>query len=103
MLLSTGRMHFWHPGQTAPATAWEAEIDRLMNAQNGELDASRRLQLYHRVQDLVAQNLPFLALVSPHVLVGAHRDLQNLQPAVLAPHLLDGIEEIFWKNGSAQR
>jgi peptide/nickel transport system substrate-binding protein len=103
MLLSTGRMHFWHPGQTAPATAWEAEIDRLMNAQNVELDASMRLQLYHRVQDLVAQNLPFVALVSPHVLVGAHRELQNLQPAVLSPHLLDGIDEIFWKNGNAQR
>ncbi|MCU0513094.1 MAG: ABC transporter substrate-binding protein [Anaerolineae bacterium] len=103
MLLSTGAMHFWRPGQAAAAFPWEAEIDRLMQAQNSTMDPARRRELYGRVQQLVATELPFIALVSPHTLVGAHRELGNLQPAVLAPHLLDGLDVIFWKNGNGRR
>ena len=31
--LSSGGLHLWNPSQTHPATPWEAEIDRLFNAQ----------------------------------------------------------------------
>ncbi len=103
MLLSSGAMHFWHPGQAKPATAWEAEIDRLMQAQNGELNIEKRRNLYGEVQRIVSEQLPFIALVSPHVLTAAHEDLGNLQPSVLAPHLLDGMDQVFWKRGDGKR
>ena len=31
--LSSGSNHLWRLGQQKPATAWEAEIDRLMESQ----------------------------------------------------------------------
>jgi peptide/nickel transport system substrate-binding protein len=33
VLLSSGGSHLWNPSQAHPATAWEAEIDRLMEQQ----------------------------------------------------------------------
>ncbi len=103
MLLSGGTMHFWRPGQQQPATPWEAEIDELMQAQNTVMDPAKRRGIYGRVQQIVAEELPFIALVSPHVLVGANRELQNLQPSVLAPHILEGLEMVFWKRGDGRR
>src|SRR4029077_18685472 len=38
--LSSGVTHLWNPSQARPATAWEAEIDRLF----GEQMSWRRLQ-----------------------------------------------------------
>ena len=40
--LSSGPQHQWNPGQAAPETAWEAEIDKLMRAQAASLDPKRR-------------------------------------------------------------
>ncbi|MBK9170512.1 MAG: ABC transporter substrate-binding protein [Bryobacterales bacterium] len=103
MLLSTGRMHFWRPNQQNAATPWEAEIDRLMELQAAERDLRRRAAHYAEVQRIVAAELPFLALVSPHVLTGAHPDLGNVQPSVLAPYLLDGLDAVFWRRSGRTR
>lgn len=103
MLLSNGAMHFWRPNQSQPASSWEAQIDLLMQAQNTELTFEKRRQLYAQVQQIVVDQLPFLGLVSPHVLTGAHRDLGNVQPSVLSPHLLWNLDEIFWKRGDGRQ
>jgi peptide/nickel transport system substrate-binding protein len=96
MLLSNGRMHFWRPNQAQPATEWEAEIDRLMKRQISDGNEKRRKENYAQVQRIISRELPFLALVSPHVLIAAHRNLRNVQPSVLAPHLIDGLDEMYW-------
>ena len=36
--LSSSEEHQWNPKQPTPATAWEAEIDRLMRAQASAMD-----------------------------------------------------------------
>jgi peptide/nickel transport system substrate-binding protein len=95
--LSSGGTHLWSPEQTQPATPWEAEIDTLMRRQLATLDNGARKRMYDRVQEIVAQNLPFVFLVSPNVLVGAHKGLGNLRPAVLDPHALWNVEELFWR------
>ena len=95
--LSSGGTHLWSPEQTQPATPWEAEIDTLMRRQLATLGSGARKRQYDRVQELVAQNLPFIFLVSPNVLVGAHKGLGNLRPAVLDPHALWNVEELFWR------
>jgi peptide/nickel transport system substrate-binding protein len=95
--LSSGGTHLWSPEQKQPATPWEAEIDRLMRRQQVTLDAAERKKLYDRVQEIVAQNLPFIFLVSPNVLVGANKDLGNFQPAILDHHTLWNVEELFWR------
>lgn len=94
---SGGSNHLWHLGEARPSTPWEAEIDTLMQRQMTELDPARRKALYDRVQSLVAENLPFIYLVSPDALVGARRDLGNFRPAVLEHPTLWNVDELFWQ------
>lgn len=58
--LSSGSLHLWHPNQPQPATAWEAEIDDLYIRASQELDPARRIALYHRAQEVIAENIPLI-------------------------------------------
>jgi peptide/nickel transport system substrate-binding protein len=95
ILLSDGSHHFWRLSHGALAP-WETEIDRLMKTQLAERDVARRRSLYDRVQEIVMQQRPLIALVTPNVLVGAKASLGNLRPAVLDDHLLWNVEELYW-------
>jgi peptide/nickel transport system substrate-binding protein len=93
--MSNGDTHLWHPNQIKPATAWEAEMDRLMQQQLVTLDYARRKRLYDRVQEIVAEDLPVICLVSPNILVGAGDRVGNLRPAIMDPYTLWNIDELF--------
>ncbi len=95
--LSSGGLHLWNPEQKTPATPWEAEIDRLMRRQKEILKYSERKKLFDRVQELAAQNLPFIPLVSPHILTGAKKNLGNFRPAVMDHYVLWNVEELCWR------
>ena len=101
--LSSGPQHLWRVGAERPATEWEAEIDRLMRAQVGMLDRESRKRAYDRVQAIVAEQVPFVCLVSPNVLVGAREGLANVRPVVMDHQLLWNIEELFWRAPSLKR
>ena len=68
-----------------------------MRRQMTTRDVALRKRLYDRVQELVAQNLPIISLVSPSVLVGATKGLGNFRPTVLDHHALSNVEELFWR------
>lgn len=93
--MSSGGNHLWRLGQKAPATPWEAEIDRLMQKQLITLDYRERKRLYDRVQTIVAEQLPMIFLAAPHMLVGARADLGNFQPSVLDHYTLWNVERMF--------
>jgi peptide/nickel transport system substrate-binding protein len=93
--LSSGSNHMWDLGEKQPATPWEAEIDRLMKQQLTTLKAAERKRLYDRVQQLAAENLPFIFLASPHILVGARNRVGNFQPAILDHYVLWNSDELF--------
>lgn len=93
--LSSGGMHLWRLNEQKPATPWEAELDRLMNAQLVTLDFGKRQKLYDRVQEIVAQQLPVISLVSPDVLVGARDHVGNFQPAILDPNVLWNVDSVY--------
>jgi len=95
--LLDGGMHLWKLHRTTPPTPWEAEIDRLMRQQLTTLNYEARKRLYDRVQQLVAENLPLICLVSPHVLVGAKTSLGNFRPAKLNDYTLWNAEELFFR------
>ena len=95
--LSSGGTHLWNPGQSEPGTPWEAEIDTLMRRQLATRDVQARKRLYDRVQELVADNLPIISLVSPDVLVGVTKGLGNLRPTIFDHHALWNVEELFWR------
>ena len=99
--LSSGGNHLWNPGQKAPGTAWEAEIDRLMRAQMVTTSYVERKKLFDRVQEIVAENQPLVALVSPNLLVGANKDLGNFRPALIEPYTLWNIEQLYWRGSRA--
>lgn len=101
--LSGGPTHLWHLGQSQPATPWEKEIDDRMRRQLVTLDPQERKRLYDRVQELVAENLPLIPLISPNVLVGAREGLGNLRPAILDHYVLWNADELFWQPSAAPR
>jgi peptide/nickel transport system substrate-binding protein len=99
--LSRGATHLWQlPSKDGKAAIepWQAEIDSLMEGQMTAINRARRKQMYDRVQELVAENLPVISLVSPNVLVGAKADLGNLRPAILSDYVLWNAEQIFWRS-----
>ena len=99
--LSRGSTHLWNltARQGGKLASWEAEIDRLMEEQLITLNPERRKELYDRVQEHVAQQLPIIPLVSPNILVGVKASLGNVRPAVLNDYVLWNAEQIFRRPG----
>ena len=93
--LSNGATHLWHLNETKAVTPWEQEIDSLMQQQMVALDYARRKKLYDRVQELIAQNVPFIFLATPDVLVGAKMQIGNFHPAVLDDYTLWNADELY--------
>lgn len=93
--LSSGETHLWHPNQDKPATSWESEMDGLMQEQLIELDYAKRKRLYDRVQEIVAEKLPVICLVSPNILVAAANRVGNFRPGILVPYALWNIEQLY--------
>jgi peptide/nickel transport system substrate-binding protein len=90
--LSNSPNHQWNPSEKTPATSWEAEIDRAMNRQASSSNDAERKQAIDRVQQIVADEQPFIYLVYPNVLVAISPRLQGVQPAVLEPELVWNVE-----------
>jgi peptide/nickel transport system substrate-binding protein len=100
--LSSGALHAWNPKEAKPATSWEAEIDRLMQAQHTEMDRKARKAAFDRVQELIAEQAPIVYLVHPDVLMAISPALRNAAPSALPPHLFWNIESL-WLAGTGQR
>jgi len=94
---STGGNHLWHPNEKSPATPWEAEIDRLMERQMVTPRYAERKRLFDRVQEILAENLPLIPLVSPNILVGAKGNLGNFRPALMDHYTLWNADELYWR------
>ena len=92
--LSSSPGHQWNPSEKTPSTAWEAEIDREMNIQAGSASEGVRKQAVDRVQQIVADQQPFIYLVYPNVLVAISPRLEGVRPAVLAPNLVWNVDSL---------
>ena len=92
--LSSSDQHQWNPRQSAPATSWEAEIDRLMLVQASAMDDKTRKRAFDRVQEIVADELPFIYLVNQNALVGVSPALQGVVPVAARPQTYWDIEHI---------
>ena len=100
--LSNGSSHLWQLGETKPASAWEREIDQLMQEQMVTLDYRKRKQLYDRVQQLISENVPFVFLATPNILAGADARVGNFRPAVLDPYTLWNADELYVRSTGEQ-
>ena len=95
--LSSSPNHQWSPSEKTPATPWEAEIDRMMKLQASSSSDAERKRAVDRVQQIVADQQPFIYLVYPDVLYAAAARLEGAQPAVLEPRLAWNVEKLRLK------
>ena len=83
--LSSAENHAWNPQQKSPETAWEAEIDRLMRAQASAQNIKKRKQSFDRVQEIVAEQAPFIYLVNKNALSAVSTSVEGANPVILHP------------------
>jgi peptide/nickel transport system substrate-binding protein len=83
--LSSSENHQWNPSQKSPATAWEAEIDKLMREQATAPTEKERKAKFDRVQQIAAEQQPFIYLINKDVLVAVSPNVIGAAPVVLEP------------------
>ena len=92
--LSSASNHQWNPEQKAPATPWEAEIDRLMRTQGLTIDANQRKVLFDQVQQIAWEQEPFIYLLNKNSLSAISRKVKNSAPSALRPQTYWNIEQL---------
>ena len=92
--LSSSDNHQWNPNQKSPATAWEAEIDKLMRAQAASGDEHKRKQSWDRVQQIAWEQEPFIYLVNKDALVAISPTVKNAEPSVFRPQTFWNVETL---------
>jgi peptide/nickel transport system substrate-binding protein len=104
--MSSARTHEWYPRQKTPSTPWEARIDTIFTVGAQEMDKTKRKVLYDEWQDIFAEQLPYIPLVSPLRLAAVRDKFGNVCPAptgesvwVYKRMFFHNIEEIFVLEG----
>jgi peptide/nickel transport system substrate-binding protein len=93
--MSSGPQHQWNPGQSEPATQWEAEIDSLMRKLASAGTFPDRKAAFDRVQEIVVDAAPFIYLVNRHALVAVSSKVRGCDPVVLRPQTLWNVERLW--------
>ena len=96
--LSSAENHQWNPSQKTPATAWEAEIDKLMRVQSSTLDVKKRKHAIDRVQEIVWQQEPFIYLVNKNAMSAVSTKVRNAKPVVLRPQVYWNIDQLAFSS-----
>lgn len=92
--LSSSPNHQWNPSEKTPATPWEAQIDKLMQEQGTTLLQKNRKLAFDQVQQIVADQQPFIYLVYPNTLYALSPSLVGVQPSVFQPGLIWNIANV---------
>ena len=79
---SSEDLHVWYPNQPQPATEWEAEIDELYVTGSQELDHDKRVALYHRAQEIAAENVPVIYTTHSERLTAVRNVFGNTTPTL---------------------
>jgi peptide/nickel transport system substrate-binding protein len=95
---SSGTLHFWNPRQTEPATAWEAELDEIIEQGSREMDPEKRKAIYWRLQEIYHEQLPMIPLVRTNSHVSYRNKLDGYRPTLWGAHL----DRVKIKTGAVQ-
>ena len=79
---SSEPLHLWNPNQMEPATAWEAEIDDLYIRASQEQNHQERVRLYHRAQEIAAENVPVIYTTHSERLSAVRNVFGNTTPTL---------------------
>ena len=99
---SSGPFHVWQPGQSTPATSWEAKIDDLITRQSTTLEPAERRRLFAEAQRTFAEHEPALYFAAPKIILATSGRVRGITPSVLPPNILWNAEVIS-VTGSARR
>ena len=77
-------LHLWHPNQPQPGTDWEAEMDELYIKASQELDCEKRVEYYHRAQEVAAENVPVIYTTLSERLSAIRNVFGNTTPTLYA-------------------
>ena len=99
--LSTGSGHIWNISQATPATAWEREMDELINRQASAVDPAERVRLFREVQRVFSDHLPAMYFAAPRLFVAVGPRVRNETPGVLRPQLLWSADTLALAPGAA--
>ena len=97
VLLSSGAQHAWNPAQKSPATAWERQIDLLLQAQKSAASRTKRKELFDQVQDILRREEPYIYLVNPNSLSAISPRVKGAKPAAFFPETFWNIEKLSVK------
>jgi peptide/nickel transport system substrate-binding protein len=92
--LSSGENHQWNPNQKTPATSWEAEIDQLMREETSLSNEKLRKAKFDRVQEIVAEQQPFIYLVNKNALSAVSAQVIGASPVALNPQTFWNIDTL---------
>ncbi len=87
---SSGFLHLWNPGEKAPSTSWEKEVDRLFDQGVATFDPAKRKKIYDRWQEIATREVPMVDLVSPDAITAVRKTLGGIHPTPLGgviPHI----------------
>ena len=79
---SSEGLHLWYPNQPEPATEWESEIDDLYIRASQELDHDKRVEYYHRAQEIAAENVPVIYTTLSERLTATRNVFGNTTPTL---------------------
>jgi peptide/nickel transport system substrate-binding protein len=86
--LSSGGAHVWHMDQATPATAWEKDIDTLIQRLVAERDQATRQKLFAQAQKVLSDNLPVVYFAVARMYVAVSARVAGVVPSPLRPPLL---------------
>jgi peptide/nickel transport system substrate-binding protein len=94
-LVSSAGTHHWHPEQRTPATDWEAQIDKLFVEQSREGDQEKRKAMFYKIQEILADQMPVIPIVSRHIVSAANKRIGNFSPTGILPYSLWNADRLF--------
>lgn len=94
-LLSSADTHQWQPAQKAPATEWEARIDKLFNDQAREGDTQKRAAIFNEIQRIMADETPVVPVVARHIVSAVNTRIGNYSPSAIFPYSIWNADELF--------
>jgi len=85
---SSGSAHIWNPEQSKPATAWEAELDAVMDRVATTLDPAERRSRFAEAQRIIAREVPVICFAFPRLPIAINSRVAGATPAPFRPPLL---------------
>ena len=94
---SDGFLHVWNPRQSSPATDWEKRIDNIMDMQEVEMNPEARRKLIFEMQNIFAEQLPLLYLITPMSYSGISNKWNNVKVPPIGS-IIWNIDELYQNN-----